>query len=46
VMGVDAWDTAVMESSTGSPGEKLGGSMASVIEIEGGVRVVMLMFSL
>jgi hypothetical protein len=44
-MGVDAEDIAVMESSTGSPGEKAGGSMASVMEIEGGARVVMLMFT-
>jgi hypothetical protein len=46
VMGVEAEDTAVMDSSTASPGEKLGGSMASVMEIEGGAGVVMLMFSL
>jgi hypothetical protein len=46
VMGVDAFDTAVMDSSTAAPGAKLGGSMASVMEIEGGAGVVMLMFGL
>jgi hypothetical protein len=44
VMGVEAWDTAVMESSTASPDEKRGGSMASLMEIEGCAGVVMLMF--
>jgi len=46
VMGVDAFETAVIDSSTAAPGEKQGGSIASVTEIEGGAGVVMLMFGL
>lgn len=36
MMGVEAWDVAVTDSSTLSPGEKLGGSRASVTVIKGG----------
>jgi hypothetical protein len=46
VMGVDAFDTAVMDSSTAAPGAKLGGLMASVMEIEGGAGVVIMVFVL
>lgn len=38
VIGVEAWEVAVMDSSTSSPSEKVGGSRDSVTVIEGGAE--------